>query len=509
MVNKSRELLKSGGIMSSPIMKHGKPLSDETVTMVKSFYESDDVSRLMPGKKDFVSVKGVEGRNHVQKRLVLSNLNELYNCFKEQNAGVKIGFSKFASLRPKNCVLAGASGTHSVCVCTLHQNPKLMLEACKGNFSKTDSANLFNDYHLLLKKLICDVPTKKCYFTQCTDCPGGESLKQQLKILFDQCCVEQVVFKQWVSTDRSTLETFIKDSDEFIEGLVDSLSSLLRHSFIAKQQSKYFKDSKENLAAGHFIVICDYSQNYTFVIQDEIQGYHWNNEQATIHPFVYYYKTSSGELKSGSFVAISDCRKHDTVLFYVFQKQFLKFLKNNHENITKVIYFTDGCGGQYKNFKNFLNITYHEEDFGIPAEWSFFATSHGKGACDGIGGTVKRLAARASLQRPYNDQITTAYELYNWSKANLPNINFEFFSNDDYNSNIQHLERRFEEAKTVNGTLQIHSVIPLEKGIISTKTFSYDTISVRCKFLKKKPKTKKIIKPPKRLNKTCRAKKTK
>ena len=43
--------------------------------------------------------------------------------------------------------------------------------------------------------------------------------------------------------------------------------------------------------------------------------------------------------------------------------------------------------------------------FGISAEWHFSATLHGKGSCDGLGGTVKRLGARASLQRPYNDQI--------------------------------------------------------------------------------------------------------
>ena len=30
-----------------------------------------------------------------------------------------------------------------------------------------------------------------------------------------------------------------------------------------------------------------------------------------------------------------------------------------------------------------------------------FATFHGKVACDGVGGTVKHLAARASLQRPH------------------------------------------------------------------------------------------------------------
>ena len=36
---------------------------------------------------------------------------------------------------------------------------------------------------------------------------------------------------------------------------------------------------------------------------------------------------------------------------------------------------------------------------------AFLATSHGKGPCDGIGGTVKRLATKASLQRTLDCQI--------------------------------------------------------------------------------------------------------
>jgi hypothetical protein len=38
------------------------------------------------------------------------------------------------------------------------------------------------------------------------------------------------------------------------------------------------------------------------------------------------------------------------------------------------------------------------EDSGVLAEWHFFATSHGKSACDGVGGTLRRLAPKASLQ---------------------------------------------------------------------------------------------------------------
>ncbi len=59
-----------------------------------------------------------------------------------------------------------------------------------------------------------------------------------------------------------------------------------------------------------------------------------------------------------------------------------------------------------------MNLCNHEKDFDVKAEWHFSATSHGKGACDGVGGTVKRLAARASLQRPYDEQIITPIELF-------------------------------------------------------------------------------------------------
>ena len=42
----------------------------------------------------------------------------------------------------------------------------------------------------------------------------------------------------------------------------------------------------------------------------------------------------------------------------------------------------------------------------------FFATSHEKNVCDGIGGTFKHAASRASLQRPDKDQILTSDDLF-------------------------------------------------------------------------------------------------
>jgi hypothetical protein len=68
---------------------------------------------------------------HVQKRLILANLKEIYNKFKNDFPDVKFGFSKFCGHRPRHVILAGAAGTHSICVCVQHQNIKLMADAIK------------------------------------------------------------------------------------------------------------------------------------------------------------------------------------------------------------------------------------------------------------------------------------------------------------------------------------------------------------------------------------------
>lgn len=150
-----KSLVKEQGILSCPSVKKGRSLNPETENLATAFYDSDEVSRLMPGMKDYVSVKINDSKIHVQKRLILCNLNELYSIFKTQNPDVKLGFSKFAQLRPKHCVIAGSSGTHTVCVCVYHENLKLMLRKIKLEYL-TENTNLkLIDFRDCLKLTMC------------------------------------------------------------------------------------------------------------------------------------------------------------------------------------------------------------------------------------------------------------------------------------------------------------------------------------------------------------------
>ena len=101
-------------------------------------------------------------------------------------------------------------------------------------------------------------------------------------------------------------------------------------------------------------------------------------------------------------------------------------------NIKKIFNFSDGSASQYKNKFNFINLSKHQEDFGISAQWNFFVTSHGKGACDGIDGAVKSQAYRASLQRVDNNHMTNPRSLFEWVQTRFRNIHFNFCPLNDH-----------------------------------------------------------------------------
>ena len=164
------------------------------------------------------------------------------------------------------------------------------------------------------------------------------------------------------------------------------------------------KQRKDELGNNDVLFLGDFAENYKFIVQDEVQSFHWSNLQCTVHPVVIYYK-DAGAVQHKSFCIISSDNTHDVAFVYMVQKKIIHQIKATMPNILKIEYFSDGCAGQYKNYKNFVNLCNHQKDFGFSAKWNFFATSHGKQPCDGIDGTVKRMVARESLQRTTDQQI--------------------------------------------------------------------------------------------------------
>ena len=139
---------------------------------------------------------------------------------------------------------------------------------------------------------------------------------------------------------------------------------------------------------------------------------------------IYYLKE---KLEESSFSVIFDDLNHDAgFVSQVIHQTFDHIKTSLYPSITKIRYFSDGCIGQYKNCKHFYNLCHHVEDFFISCIWNFFATSHGKSPCDGIGGTEKRLVGTTSLQNPVSNQILSAEAMFKFCQQSINAIKFVY-----------------------------------------------------------------------------------
>ena len=101
----------------------------------------------------------------------------------------------------------------------------------------------------------------------------------------------------------------------------------------------------------------------------------------------------------------------------------------------------------------------HVQDFGIKAEWNFFTTSHWKNLCDRVGGTVKHLATRASLQRSLDNQILTPFQLFEFASRDISGITSFYVNLETVKKTAAILEPQFAKAERIKGTRNHHQFV--------------------------------------------------
>jgi len=97
--------------------------------------------------------------------------------------------------------------------------------------------------------------------------------------------------------------------------------------------------------------------------------------------------------------------------------------------------------------QNFIRFLYKNIDF--ETEWIFRYIT-GKGACDGVSGTVVQLVSTWFHQRIFSEQIFIPQAMFEFFKRNINGISFIFVSMNDIQENSVLLEERFNNAKLVS-----------------------------------------------------------
>lgn len=177
-------------------------------------------------------------------------------------------------------------------------------------------------------------------------------------------------------------------------------------------------------------------------MQDEIQSAHWQQHQVSLFTAAIWHSEDIY-----SYVLVSDNIDHTKNTIVAYMDRLLEEL--SLKSIEEVNIWSDGPSSQFKNKFIAESIKILEKKHGKKIIWNYFATSHGKGPVDGIGGSIKRQVWEAVRRRKC--LVTNASEFV---KANNPT------------SKINVIEVTDEEISQRNKCLKLTSVIKDSKTVV-------------------------------------------
>lgn len=204
--------LAGNQLLTSPTFHHAKRgLTQDTKNIIKQFYLQDDISRQQPGMKDVRRVKDkVTGKKRtVINCLLMFNLREVYQLFKEKHPTVKVGLSTFCTLRPIEVRIASCK-SQEVCCCPYCENMLFLFKAAPWK----------EDCHIkqlpdMITVLVCDTNDEGCMKSHCQSCPRSIDTSEILLASMDRD-VEEVILKQWKGGLLEIKETTVQELCEEI-----------------------------------------------------------------------------------------------------------------------------------------------------------------------------------------------------------------------------------------------------------------------------------------------------
>ena len=411
---------------------------------VSAFLSRDENSRQLAGKKDTITKNKIK----LQRRTLSATLKELHGVYnKEATKEESISYRQFLRLRPFH-ITEPKQSDRNTCACMQHENMGLLVERLKQRgLLKTSSISQ------LIGAIVCNSNEKKCMYRLCPKC-----CYQELEVELPEG-PQEIVWEQWerektnvqgrISTKFAKKKKSGTWSDLF-KVFNSKLDTLARHQFNWIHQTEMCRHLKETLSEEEVVVHMDFSENYSCKLATEIQAFHFGSsrKQATIHTIVVY---TSGTHQS--YATISDSLRHDERSVWAHLKPVLEDLKKENPSITTLHCMSDGPVTQYRNKRNFYLMSTIPFMLGFKKiTWNFSEASHGKGAPDGVGGAVKRLADEHVKK---GGDIQKPEDLYQLLQSTASNIRYFWVSESDvsrYDENVP------ENLPPVKGTFQIHQI---------------------------------------------------
>lgn len=138
---------------------------------------------------------------------------------------------------------------------------------------------------------------------------------------------------------------------------------------------------------------------YSCEYQNEIQSALWSRSSVNLFTAALYSNLEPCK----SFLVVTDSQDKGKDAVYTFMLKLASFI--DFKEGDDFIIYTDGPSSEFKNKYMVKLVSVLSERYGCPVQWKYFATSHGKGVVDGIGGAAKSNVRRRVMSKGANARI--------------------------------------------------------------------------------------------------------
>lgn len=154
----------------------------------------------------------------------------------------------------------------------------------------------------------------------------------------------------------------------------------------------------------------------------------------------------------------------DKRTIFAFLYEVLRRLPNICDPSMEEIFWSDGPASEFKNKFMFCVLRFFAMKYQKTFTWKFFATSHGKGVVDALGGNAKCVVNMQ--QKAHSDEVVTcdsAKDFIRIAKKGIKNT-LLFEVSADHVNKLNEQYRIFEKAQPVPGIKNIHVIHCYKNG---------------------------------------------
>lgn len=371
----------------------------------------------------------------LRKMYLTMFLKEAYILFKQDNPEIEIGFSTFCKLRPKNVLL-------------MHQTPSDQCKCltCENFFLKLRALNI--DYQEFWKTYLCnDSLDSSCWKGFCSNCCAGKKLETSV-----DHNKEKIKMKQWFKVEnKPTCKDDVYTKAEIFGMLQNSFNSVSTHINTKRIQSEAFLSDKTDAKVR--VLQLDFAMNYSCEYQNEIQSALWTRGSVCLFTAASIHNDECQTFAICSDTSTKDKNTIACFIKHLYENELLA-VPEMWDDVEEVIW-TDGPSSEFKNRYMVYLCQQLSLQFKKPFTWKYFATSHGKGIVDGVGGRIKSIVRTSVMSKKKDAPIVqNAKEFADVAKKLMKNTKIHLI----LDSEISRDDSVWIKAKKVDGISKAHVV---------------------------------------------------